>query len=96
MALSEQDVNKLNEAVGILMGWRPLKGDKPGKAVTAKELKQLQDVVNRIDRILKGKAVTLTSAQVTAAPTAADFNKLQTDVKAINALISGLISSSGS
>lgn len=95
MAISEQEMNKLYEAVGVLMGWRPLKGDRPGKAVTAKELKQLQDTVTRLDAALRGELADLTSAQVTAAPTAADFNKLQTDVKAIHTLFSGLISSSG-
>lgn len=96
MALSEQDMNKLNEAVGILMGWRPLKGERNGKAVTAGELKKLQVIVTRLDNLLKGTLPDLKSAQVTAAPTTADFNKLQTDVSAIHKLVSGLISSKAS
>jgi hypothetical protein len=91
--ISDAEWNKLQEAVGILAGWRPLKGDKPGKAVTQRDLQVVQDAVAKLQKVLTGDVADMTSTDVTAAPTAAQFNALRADVTAIHTLLSGIISS---
>lgn len=91
--ISDAEWNKLQEAVGILAGWRPLKGDRPGKAVTQKELQVVQDAVTKLQKVLTGKIADMTSTDVTAAPTAEQFNALRADVTVLHTVLSGIISS---
>lgn len=93
--ISDAEWNKLKEAVGVLAGWRPLKGDKPGQAATKKDMRELQVAITDLQKVLSGTLPAMTSATVTAAPTAAQHNALRADVVAIHDLLSGLISSSG-
>jgi len=94
--MTDQELNRLREAVGVLMGWRPLKGNKPGMAVTRGELETLQTAVSRIQSVLAGTLADMTSTDVTDAPTADDFNALRADVVALHSLLAGIISSKGS
>lgn len=93
ISISDAEWNKLQEAVGVLAGWRPLKGDKPGKAVTQKELQAVQDAITKLQRVIAGKLADMTSTDASAAPTAAQFNALRADVTAIHTVLSGIISS---
>lgn len=69
MDSTKRDIDRIRESLETLTGER---GDtkKPKSAVRRSELAPLG-------------SLTMKSAQVTAAPTQADFNNLQTDVKNI-------------
>lgn len=92
--ITDAEWNKLQEAVAILAGWRPLKGDKPAKAVTKQELAQLQSTVTRLQQLMSGKLPDMTSTTVSAAPTADEHNALRADVAALHDALAGLFSGS--
>lgn len=94
--MTDQELNRLREAVGILMGWRPVKGKQPGKALTQGDIESLQTTVSKIQSVLAGSLAAMTSTDVTGAPTEEDFNALRADVVAIHDLLSGIISSGSS
>ena len=53
----------------------------------------VQDAITKLQNVLTGDVADMTSADVTAAPTAAQFNALRADVTAIHTVLSGIISS---
>lgn len=69
LGLSQTDVQDLQTLAGLR--GRALDGSFPNQAVTRKDVSTI------------GKMAPMKSSQVTAAPTAADFNALQADVNTI-------------
>lgn len=90
--ISDAEWNKLQEAVGILAGWRPLKGDKPMRAATQKDIAELRRAISTLQSVLTATLAPMTASMVTAAPTAAQHNALVADVTALHDALSAIIS----
>lgn len=73
--IAEADLELLRERLETLYGVRSREA-KPRQAVRIEDIQALQEIPE-----------TLASAQITAAPTQADYNALQDDIAAIHSLL---------